>query len=523
MKHIKKLASLLLAVVMILALATTAFADTNPTITAPSGSNHTYKVYQIFYGDLSGDVLSNVKWGKNGTGTKDALVSDTTLNALTALTSETLDATKLAEIEKYVNLSGEAYGQVTDGNPLAVVPGYYLIKDTGWTSGESFYSEYIVQIAKDVTITPKGDVPTSEKKVKDTNDTAGTQTGWQDSADYDVGDEIPYQLTATIPATVKLSNYDKYVVTFVDTISKGLTYKTGSAEISVDNSTAIALDDPNIDNYSGSDTAYTDGKVLTWDLGDIKSATGLNITTDVAHTIVITYTATLNGDAVIGAAGNPNKFHITYYNNPNNSGEGTPDTGSTPDDTNKVFTYKVDINKVTSTGTALSGAGFTLYKEVKDSTTTGARTGDAIKTELAASNSAIKATDLTNAKYYVTVAQKHTTSETEFEFERLDDGNYVLVETTIPGGYNAANSYAFTITATHSETADDPTLLTFTVDNTNLTATQPTGTVSGNIVNNQGSTLPETGGIGTTIFYVLGSVLVVGAAVLLITKRRMSR
>ena len=523
MKHMKKIASFLLAAIMVLAVATTVFAADKPTITAPAGSAHTYKVYQIFTGDLSGSVLSNVKWGKNGTGTKDETVSDTILNALTALNSVTVDATKLTEIEKYVNLAGAEYGTVTAGRPLEVDPGYYLIKDEGPATGQDFYSEYIVKIAGGVTISPKGDIPSSEKKVKDTNDTDGTTSGWQDSADYDINDEIPYQLTATIPADVKLSNYDKYVVTFVDTISKGLTYKAGSAKISVDGADATALADPSIVDYSGAETAYTGGKVLTWDLGDIKATRG--VTTDSAHTIVVTYTATLNSNAVIGEAGNPNKFHITFYNNPNNSGSGTPNTGETPDDVNKVFTYKVEINKVTATSEPLKGADFTLYKEVKDGTISGAKTGATIKTELAASNSAIKATDLADAKYYIVVGKETVSSETtKFEFKHLDDGKYVLVETKIPDTYNAANSYAFTITATHSETEDDPVLLTLSVDDTtNFTATKASGVISASIVNNQGSTLPTTGGIGTTIFYVLGSILVLGAVILLATRRRMSR
>ena len=128
MKHMKKIASFLLAAIMVLAVATTVFAADKPTITAPAGSTHTYKVYQIFTGDLSGSVLSNVKWGKNGTGTKDETVSDTILNALTALNSVTVDATKLTEIEKYVNLAGAEYGTVTAGRPLEVDPGYYLME-----------------------------------------------------------------------------------------------------------------------------------------------------------------------------------------------------------------------------------------------------------------------------------------------------------------------------------------------------------------------------------------------------------
>ena len=133
MKTMKRMAGVLLALVMALALTVPAFAaPTDTTITAPAGSTRTYDVYQIFVGDLSGKVLSNVKWGENGTKTGGTSVDQTVLDALTAVNSKS-ETEKLDEIEKYVNFESAAFGTVSDGHPLTAPTGYYLIKDKGLT------------------------------------------------------------------------------------------------------------------------------------------------------------------------------------------------------------------------------------------------------------------------------------------------------------------------------------------------------------------------------------------------------
>ena len=145
-------------------------------------------------------MLSNVKWGQNGTGTEGELVDEATLDALTAVTNKNSDADKMAVIEGYVNLTSTKYGEVKDGAPLTVPNGYYLIKDVGpvdAAAGEA-YSRYVVKIVGDTTIEPKASDVSFQKKVKDTDDTAGTTTGWQDSADYDIGDSVPFLLTGTV-------------------------------------------------------------------------------------------------------------------------------------------------------------------------------------------------------------------------------------------------------------------------------------------------------------------------------------
>ncbi len=208
----------------------------------------------------------------------------------------------------------------------------------------------------------------------------------------------------------------------------------------------------------------------------------------------------MNENAVIGEAGNPNTVNLTYSNNPNKGGEG--DTGKTPDDKNIVFTYKVVVNKVDQDKKALTGATFTLSKVNADSTT------KKIKDFTFSANDA----------------------KTVFTASGLDDGTYVLKETKTPSGYNTIEDQYFTISAEHDVKADDPKLQSLRGNKVDGTTTEiaftpntTDGSLTTDVVNKKGSSLPSTGGIGTTIFYVIGSILVIGAGVLLVTRRRMNK
>ena len=498
MRKVKKLLGLLLAAVMVLAMGATAFADEGThTITAPN-NGHTYEVYQIFTGDYSegndsqegdsqtGKVLSNVKWGKNGTGTQDESVSEDILTELKGANGS--DTHLLAVITKYANLESDEFGTVSYESPLKVPSGYYLIKDVDGSQegAQDSYTLYIVQVVgKDILIDPKADVPTSEKKVDDKNDsnTSEDEENWQDSADYDIGDEVPYLLTATLPDNV--SDYTSYTLKFVDTMSKGLTYVENSAEVFVNGASAGKVE-PSSVAYSGEEAKYAGGTVLTWDLGDIKAAP---YNAGDKAVITIEYKAELNGSAVMGSAGNPNKMHIEFSNNPN--GEGM---GRTPDDTNIVFTYKVVVNKVDEDENPLAGAQFKLEKKLADGSWT--------------------------------VINRFTVSEdqTTFTFEGLDDGDYKLSETVTPDGYNTIEPIEFTITAEHDILSDDPRLTNLNGNSVTgeitFEAKPEDGSLTTDVINKSGSTLPETGGMGTTIFYVLGAILVLGAGGLLIARRR---
>lgn len=495
MKKMNKLLALVLAMVMVLGLAASAFAEGTPTtytISAPDGSTHTYEVYQIFTGDLSGKVLSNVKWGQNGTGTQGNVVEESVLNALTAVNSKS-NTEKLAVIETYVNLTSSAFATLDKDHTSATVPaGYYLIKDKdGSVSGTDSYTLYIVNIVGDITITPKSATPTFEKKVKDINDsTDDAMTDWQDSADHDIGDKVPFQLKGVVA-----SNYDSYKTyyfAFHDIEEEGLTFDPTSVVVKVDNVQISS-------GYQVVTEGTTDGctfEVIFQDLKKIESVHAGSI-------ITVEYESRLNENANLGDQGNVNKAKLEFSNNPNEEQSGEtwtkPETGETPWDNVIVFTYKVVINKIDGENKPLAGAEFTLEKVLKDGTKT-------------------------------PIAVVKAEGDTTFTFKGLDDGQYILTETVTPAGYNTIDPITFEVAADH--------IITWNGENRNAVLTSlsgnkvsgeitftpsiPDGSLSANVVNNAGSTLPETGGIGTTIFYVLGGMLVVCAVVLMVSKKRMS-
>jgi len=205
---------------------------------------------------------------------------------------------------------------------------------------------------------------------------------------------------------------------------------------------------------------------------------------------------------VVGQDGNPNTVLVKFDNNPNNCGKGEPG-GTTPEDVNIVFTYKTVFNKVdgSNKNAPLTGANFTLEKWVDgawvDVTTLGS--GD---------NHPTKTGD---------------TTVSTFAFSGLDDGKYRLTETETPAGFNTIEPIEFTITAEHDIQSDNPALTALTGtdgDAFKMTVDLAAGALSKDIVNNKGAQLPSTGGIGTKIFYGVGAVLVIGAGVVLMGRKR---
>ena len=498
-KAMKKLMAALLAVAMVCAMAIPAFADgssststapvTRCTITAPA-TTHIYEIYQIFTGDYDASnpsMLSNIKWGTNGTGTTGEAVGKAVLDELSNVASDASDSDKLAVIEKYVDLSTTPVGTVTNGNYVEVVGGYYLIKDKdGSLSGSEPYTTYIVSVVGNVTIKPKSnDVPKFDKKLKDTNDSTGITTGWQDSADYDIGDYIPFRLQGTVPADY--ASYSTYYYAFHDVEEAGLTFDPDSVKVYAGDEvtgTEIA-----VGKYTVV-TNPTDGCTFEIVFNDLKTVPG--VAPD--STITVTYKSQLNGNAVLGEQGNVNKAKLEYSNNPHGTG-----TGTTPWDNVIVFTYKVVVNKVDQENQPLEGAEFTLTKKLADGSV-----------------------DVKTMKI-------DTTDKALFTLSGLDDGEYTLTETVTPANYNTIDPITFKVTAEHTitwETTPRDTVLTslsgnkvsgeitFDVDKT-------AGSLTTNVVNKIGTTLPGTGGIGTTIFYVIGGGLMAAADILLITKKRM--
>lgn len=515
MKH-AKIAAFALAAAMTMSMGMPVFAaDPAPATTYTltidkTTTGHTYDVYQIYTGDLSTDattkalVLSNVKYGKNYQATGKAVgdeVPDTEITALEAMTGAAAAAS--------FNLTGDAFIKgVTSGNgktEIANLPaGYYLVKESGTTTpdGEAM-TAYILQVVGDTKIEVKSKTTESQKKIKDINDTEGTtETDWQDSADWDIGDLIPFQLQATIAADYA-SYTNGYTLKFHDTESQGLTFQKDTVKVYVDG-TEIKT------GFTVVTEGLKDGCTFEVVFDNLKNITSVGANSKVT----VEYKSKLNENAKLGSEGNPNTSHITYTNNMYDKQHG--DNGKTPDDKVIAFTYKLDVNKFGDDNKTvkLDGAEFALYKETKD------KDGNDVAVKVNLTKGTGDAANVYTAK-------------------GIDDGTYILVETKAPEGYNlmdgtvtfATTTYEhakeFTVTATHEVDAADPKLLTLsgsakegsviTLEETDKTKHDGLKT---DVIDKAGSTLPSTGGMGTTILYVLGGLLVAGAVVVLVLKNK---
>lgn len=513
MKVIKKITSLMLVMFMALATMVSVYAaDPTYTITINNEvKGHTYEAYQIFSGSLRTDsdgkkFLGNVAWGSGVTDDVKTALGDAAAkaNSLTSVDKANAFAKEVASyLGAVAGTSKESNGSYTIDE---LEPGYYLIKDKdGTITGNDTYTGYILKVVGNVAVTPKSDKPSVEKKVDDVNDStnAENEQNWQDSADYDIGDAVPFKLTGTLPSNY--ADYDTYQYIFHDTLSKGLTYNGDAKVYVVAKGNEEGVDISKYFTISSSVDEETKETKLTISCNDLKVIKEI---IDSNKDIIVRYTANLNENANIGSLGNPNEVYLEYSNNPNNGGEG--ETGNTPEDKVIVFTFKTIFNKVDEKGNALSGAEFTLEKWYgpKGKETAG---------------------------YWQTINVVKNEAGTTFTFSGLDDGLYRLTETTTPDGYNTIDPIYFKVIATHDLESDDPKLNLLSVvwvdkdgnkiegelDSGILNPIDGEGNICANIVNKSGIELPETGGIGTTIFYVVGGAMMLGAAVLFITKKRM--
>ncbi len=444
-------------------------------ITVKDGGAGTYEAYQIFTGDLSSDetTLSNIEWG-NG-------ITDAGKVAL----QEKYGMTSAAEVAEKLGSAGadakaakdfaKAAGQYLQ-NATGLTgheAGYYLVQNKTVGSNEA-YTNYILEVLKNVTVTPKTSIPSVTKKVKETNDTTGIKTDWQDFADYDRWDDVPFQLTATLPEN--LDDYETYYFELLDKLSPGFTLNKDTIKIYLDNgeTKTEVTKSFKFDN-------------LDFKIDNLKVLDGITALSK----IVVEYTAELNDKAVHGSSGNPSNVELVYSNNPNNTGVGAS-TGKTPESIVKVYTYEAVFEEIDKNKESLKGAEFTLYKVVKDGDT-----------------------------YKKVEVDKQTVGETEkFSFTGRDAGEYILVETKTPDGYNTIKPIDFKIVTDYNKKLD-PTKLEGESGDAHFESNLSEGSLTAEIISRKGSLLPSTGGVGTTILYSIGTILVLVSVVFLVTKKRM--
>lgn len=523
-KTIKKLLAALLAVAMVCAMAIPAFAY-NPGETEENlNGTHGYSAFQIFKGVISKDneTLSDVDWGQNITEPDIFLANlknDPTIGEKfeTAATAQDV----LAVISQWSNSDDNsiAFARVVcsylypnaDAKPEPVITdhtgginipksGYYLIVDTTYFNPGDYYHAYnsffllnVPQVPYVVPINRKVVKPTVEKEVYDNQDGAN-KVGFGSSADHAINEEFQFKLTATLPASPDRAYdyYDEYMVTFCDTLSAGITFDRWDTVVINNGGADIPIP---AENYY-SDASNQD---LTLSIEDVKTcAPGLNLNN--GATITVTYTAHLNEKAYVNTAGgasnteNKNSVYLIYSNNPRSSAF----FDRTPESAVCVYTYQLNNTKYhdeANSGNELEGAGFSLYSD------------EACTQEVKLYKEGAFYYPIKNAKGKTAVEMKSAADGT-FNVKGLDAGTYYLKETTPPAGYSACDKTRIVISATHDE------------HNVNLSGES---NLNNKIINKKagGITLPSTGGIGTTIFYVVGGGLMVAAIVLLVTKKRM--
>lgn len=566
MKKARKLTAVLLSLVMLLALVVPASAAENYSITIHNDkTGHTYEAYQIFAGTVSSDeetngetggpMLGDITWGSgvNGETLLAALKAanaekydacTTAADVAEALGAETAtaeDAAAFADIaaQHLTTAAKTATAPNDDGNYIieGLDAGYYLVKDQdGSLQGAAdTATDYIVQVLGNVAMEPKdSDIPTLEKKVYDeefaVNDEAKTYgEGYNDVADWNIGDRVPFKLIGSIP---DMDAYDTYQYIFHDTISAGLRLDMGSFDVYVaqeKNQDPVALGWAEIPAANYTLTPTAEGFTLTID--NLKNFPYVN--DDGRNYILVFYDAVLNENAEIGLPGNENSAYLEFSNNPN--GEGT---GRTEEDTVIVFTYELDGTKVdgADVDTKLEGAQFVLLNGAKTEAAmvVGGKVTEWIKFGTQADGTKLEIP--TTYEGWTALAQQHNglilTSDENglFNIAGLDDGTYYLREIQAPNGYNLLeNDVELVITATTANGQDwagEPdqalTALNISVnDGAAQNGVLDTGIVNVTVENNGGATLPETGGMGTTLFYIIGGLLVVGAGVLLVVRIRM--
>lgn len=529
MKQTKKLASLMLALVMVLSLATTVFAAN-----VSNATNHSYSAYQIFSGTQadSSVPLGDVEWGSgiNGSTFLAELKTDSRLNvgenSANIFSSCTTAVDVAAVLGKYTDKSdvANAFANVAakhltttstaiaaGANSVDLAAGYYLLVDTSTPSTGDAMNSALLQVTNkgNITIEKKYDVPTVDKSAKDTDG------NWGESADWEIGSNVPFQIVGKLPSNY--ADYETYKYVFHDTLSAAFKLNATfdeSTTTKVVSGVTVKINGVT-DITSAFDITYSDNK-LTISCSDLKKTTDVIASSE----IVVEYTAKLLSTAEVGQPGNKNEVYLEYSNNPNATGEGTPSTSDTPKDEVLVFTYELDVTKVDGQddNKKLANAEFVLLNSGKS------------KVAKLAAGKFVEWVDVPAVVDGKIAYPEGTTltsgADGKFVIAGLDAGSYFLRETKAPAGYNLLkDDIAVVITATLDKSENNPALTTLTIKidgGAAVNGNPSTGVVSTDVKNNSGAVLPETGGIGTTIFYIVGGVLFVGAAVLLIVKRRMS-
>lgn len=506
MKNLKNL--LKFSVLLSLILTMSVFINPN-SVHAEGGENtitinnenpgHIYKAYQIFTGKKNGESLTEIVWGS---GLAESFQkSQNALELAKKIEDQSKDVDSITE--DLANNLSDTYTESTfdkdakNYNITGLDSGYYMLVDSTNDNVKDSYSKYLVELVGDcdVTVDLKNDTPSVIKKVKENSKEVSYDddnkseeylgTGYNDVADYCVGDHVPFELIGTLPSN--LTDYKTYKYIYHDTLSDGLDFDNDSLSITTDGKEIKDKFKVTYDNHK-----------LTLACDDIKTVDGIKN----GSKVIVKYTATLNGKAAIGQKGNENSVTLEYSNNPTKKSEGT--TGTTPKDEAIVFTYELDANKIDSaTKKVLPGAKFKIYKLLGEE------------------KSYANIIDGKVTAWNKTGNEIVSGSDGLFKITGLDDGEYYLEETDAPLGYKKLNApVKFVITAETNNDQNwngDPatalTKLSIAVNDKKQDGDVVNGIVTSTIENTSSVQLPSTGSQGT-IALLIGGLFTIAAAIL---------
>ena len=555
----KKIIALLLAALMAFGMCTTAMAAevkgsiTITDATHVSVAGKTFNAYKVL--DAKMVDTSNIEKGiaytvpaqlsefyagryelsaESATFDEDVAAQVALEEDMFAFAADVLAAAKKAGISPKSAAAGDEDASVTiSGLDL----GYYVIEDTGANTPVS--ALMLDTTTPNVSIEMKADKPSIDKKIDGNTDTDPSTEGKVEMNNAAMGDKVPFIVTSAVP---DMTGYSKYFFVVNDTLSKGLSFDAESDEMT------ITIGGESLrkgEDFTVSSEVVESGETQV----KIVFKNFIQYAEQAGDPIVIKYAATVDTDAVIGIKGNPNKVNLEFSHNPNivpqGQDEPTPGdkekdvTGKTPDSVTRTFVTALEITKVDSQGNRLVGAEFELKGTrlntvlvKKDMFTvspegTWYKLADGTYTEVAPQDNE-EDYDHPETMYALESRVETITKEEEVQykgvvgsdgvlrFEGLAAGQYTITELKAPDGYNMIKE-PIQVTINCQLPEDVNGTCTWSASEP---ATSDNNIIRLSVENKTGTELPSTGGIGTTIFYVVGGLLVVGAAVLLITRKR---
>ncbi len=551
MKHLKRIISLLIVMIIVFGMAIAGSADTTPkgSITVnDKGTSGNYAGYLIMYSTNSREDTSRFAYTAND---KYIDIIYSTIKNVSVAEAEMLESdVKHEQILRYLenvelndndmrSFADKLYRNIRNAGlepdetfigekKTETTQGYWLIADVTDLDGALNNSNSVIIIdtvgVEDIEVKVKKSIPTVVNKVAETNDSAQRtdyvstydEPQWQDGADYDITDEMWFKVTGTVAENI--SSYETYFYSFHVQMTN-MTF--------VDNSVKVFIDGKNYTNRFTVEWNEQEKKLKVF-VDDLFSIRDMNdkVVVNADSKIVLKYKATLDETAVTGSDGNPNVAYLEYSNDPYDS----ESTGNTSSDTVIVFTYKIIVNKVigakasddepespdtvetfdpietgdniTPYGKRLNGAGFTLYKM--------------------------------NALGVYEPVGEEKRGGSIFEFYGIDAGTYKLVESTVPDGFNKSDDIEFVVVSVYdveSEYSQLRALYALDKNNKNITLSENVqkgvfiadlndGSLMTYVKNYSGTNMPSTGGMGTVLIYILGAVLFIGSLILLVIKLR---